>query len=213
MFCLNDSFKQQISAVLVADDIVSTLKFMKKDTLKDYESQIGVNQKYIDKIDLFQKEKEQMGFKLKELTQDNESLKHKFSQLLDQFQEYVNESERKSEEDQMNHKSEQEKLLCDLNQTIKELDELSNGLQQDVQDKEKEINELLKEKDGLLDQLKENEEDRNAVKSHDDVNKVQIKSLNEEIKYIKQQYMMEVEQLRGENVTLHKQIQERSSSA
>lgn len=47
-----------------------------------------------------------MGEKLSELTKDNENLKLKFSQLLDQFQEYVNETERKTEEDQLNNKSE-----------------------------------------------------------------------------------------------------------
>lgn len=77
-----------------------------------------------------------MGEKLQELTKDNENLKLKFSQLLDQFQEYVNESERKNEEDQMNHKTEQEKLLGELNQSIKELDDLSKSLQADVNEKQ-----------------------------------------------------------------------------
>jgi len=37
----------------------------------------------------------------------------------------VNESERKIEEEQMQQKDEQEKLLNDLNNTIKELEEMS----------------------------------------------------------------------------------------
>lgn len=36
---------------------------------------------------------------LKKLTDENESLKAKFSKLLDQFQDYVNECEKKIEED------------------------------------------------------------------------------------------------------------------
>lgn len=93
----------------------------------------------------------------------------------------------------MNHKTEQEKLLGQLNQSIKELDDLSKSLQVDVAEKQRQIDELYKERDQLIEQLKEADDNRNVAKSTDEVHKVQIKSLNEEIKYIKQQYLMEVE--------------------
>ena len=69
-----------------------------------------------------------MSNKLQQLTKENENLKLKFSQLLDQFQEYVNESERKIEEDQLQQKDQQEKLMNDLNNTIRDLEEMSKGL-------------------------------------------------------------------------------------
>ena len=51
----------------------------------------------------------------------------------------MNESERKVEEEQMLQKDEQEKLLNDLNNTIKELEEMSQNLQNDVREKDLEI--------------------------------------------------------------------------
>ena len=80
-------------------------------------------------------QKSELSAKLKELTSDNDSLKLKFSQLLDQFQEYVNESERKIEEDQYNQHAHQEKLLSELNCTIKDLEDINSGLQREVTDK------------------------------------------------------------------------------
>lgn len=158
-------------------------------------------------------EKKQMGSKLEELTKDNENLKVKFSTLLDQFQEYVNEQERKNEEDQHLHKSEQEKLLGDLNSTIKELEEMSKALQQDVHEKQMRIEELENELSRMERQLREEEDEARALKSSEDMNKIQIKSLNEEIKYMKQQYLLEIEALRGENVNLHSKARDRSSEA
>lgn len=70
------------------------------------------------------------------MTKENEDLKLKFSQLLDQFQEYVNESERKIEEEQNQQKEVQEKLLNDLNSTIKELEEMSQNLQREGEEKD-----------------------------------------------------------------------------
>jgi len=46
----------------------------------------------------------------------------------------------------MTQKEQQEKLLNDLNNTIKELEELSKGLQDDVQEKQNQINVLDEEK-------------------------------------------------------------------
>ena len=76
------------------------------------------------------------------LSKENEGLKVKFSQLLDQFQEYVNESEKKIEEEQFKQQESQGKLIADLNCTIKDLDELSKCLQQDVAERDEQITEL-----------------------------------------------------------------------
>ena len=83
------------------------------------------------------------------MTKDNEELKIKFSQLLDQFQEYVNESEKKTEEEQTQQKEIQEKLLNDLNCTIRELEEMSQNLQRESEEKDQIISDLQKERDIL----------------------------------------------------------------
>ena len=65
----------------------------------------------------------------------------------------MNESERKIEEEQMQQKDEQEKLLNDLNNTIKELEEMSQSLQNDVREKDLEIQRLVNEKVRLSSQV------------------------------------------------------------
>jgi len=74
------------------------------------------------------KEKEDFSVLQKTLTQENQDLKQKFSDLLDQFQEYVNESETRMEEERGQQKIEQANLLNDLNSTIAELEEMSKTL-------------------------------------------------------------------------------------
>lgn len=59
---------------------------------------------------------------LKPLTEQNEDIKLKFSQLLDQFQEYVIETEKKMDIEQYTQSEIHGKILDELNQTIKELD-------------------------------------------------------------------------------------------
>ena len=56
--------------------------------------------------------------------------------MLDQFQEYVNESETRMEEERVQQKSDQQNLLNELNSTIKELEEMSKSLQGDNMKKE-----------------------------------------------------------------------------
>ena len=69
----------------------------------------------------------------------------KFSQLLDQFQEYVNETERKTEEELASQKAVQEKIYHELNQTIKELEEMSSNLTREGEDKDLQNAQLRKE--------------------------------------------------------------------
>lgn len=83
MFSISDSFKQQISSVLISDDIIKNMKIAKNESLKKLDNQHQINSRFNDKVDQFQKEKAQMGEKLADLTKDNENLKLKFSQLLD----------------------------------------------------------------------------------------------------------------------------------
>ena len=90
---------------------------------------------------------------------------------------------------------------------------MSKSLQQDVLEKQQRIEQLEKELGRVQHKLREEEEEAKALKSGDEMNKVQIKSLNEEIKYMKQQFIMEIEALRGENVNLHSRVRERSSEA
>jgi hypothetical protein len=50
---------------------------------------------------------------------------------LDQFQEYVNESECKMDEERIQNKENQDKILTELNNTIKELENMSKQLEND----------------------------------------------------------------------------------
>ena len=63
----------------------------------------------------FQDEKADYSAQQRALSRENEELKVKFSKLLDQFQEYVNETERKVEDETNAQKEVQEKILVDLN--------------------------------------------------------------------------------------------------
>ena len=63
----------------------------------------------------FQDEKADYSAQQRALSRENEELKVKFSKLLDQFQEYVNETERKVEDETNAQKEVQDKILVDLN--------------------------------------------------------------------------------------------------
>lgn len=95
------------------------------------------------------KDNDSLTDKQKGLTKENEELKVKFSQLLDQFQDYVNETEKKSEQEKEMQDHEQAKLLTDLNNTIKDLDEMSKNLQQDIEEKDRELDVVGRDNDQL----------------------------------------------------------------
>ena len=101
MFNVADSLKTQMTSLLVTDDILQNLKDIKNEKLAKINTDLDKTNVFVEKIDQARQEKDDMGSKLQQLTKENENLKLKFSQLLDQFQEYVNESERKIEEDQL----------------------------------------------------------------------------------------------------------------
>lgn len=74
--------------------------------------------------------------KMKQLVNENEVLKVKFSQLLDQFQEYVNESEKKAEEEQQLLKGQQEKLSAELKNSVNQYEELIKNLESEICEKD-----------------------------------------------------------------------------
>ena len=74
-------------------------------------------------------EKKILGEQMSELTKQNDSLKAKFSSLLDQFQEYVTLQESKQASDQETQKQQQEALLQNMQENIRELEQVTEGLQ------------------------------------------------------------------------------------
>ena len=96
----------QINTTAIADEIITDHKKMKDEKLGPLNRQLQIYQEIHDKLHKSENDKKELNGKQVELTKQNEDLKVKFSQLLDQFQEYVNESERKVEEEQMQQKDE-----------------------------------------------------------------------------------------------------------
>ena len=98
---------------------------------------------------------------LSDLVQDNDQLKVKFSQLLDQFQEYVTLQESKKEESQEKQKAQQEELLRNMQSNIRELEQVTEGLQAELKHKEGVFELLKKENESLESRLQ-------AKESHSD---------------------------------------------
>lgn len=109
----------------------------------------------------------------------------------------MNESERKIEEEQLQQKDEQEKLLTELNGTIRELEDMSQNLQNDVRDKDLEISKMVNEKVRLNNQLElANKQYTEQAEHVESIQKVKTQSLNEEIAYLKKHYLVEMDALR-----------------
>lgn len=128
--------EQQIATAIFTDHVLKDHKASLDKKNKRIDEQLGYVKQIEDKMLQFKKQKDEFAKNQKELTKDNEELKVKFSLLLDQFQEYVNESEKKTEEEQTQQKEIQEKLLNDLNCTIRELEEMSQNLQRESEEKD-----------------------------------------------------------------------------
>ena len=126
MFSLGDNFRTQVNAVLMADEILQDLKDQKAEKLSRLDHEIELNKLFEDKVADMNTYRNELCASQAALSKENEGLKLKFSQLLDQFQEYVNESEKKMEEEQFKQQETQAKLIADLNSTIKDLDESSS---------------------------------------------------------------------------------------
>lgn len=98
-------------------------------------------------------QRKELSERIVKLNSDNDSLKQKFSSLLDQFQEYVTSQETKQAEDQENQKAQQEQLLMSMQENIKELEQVTEGLQSELQHKEGVFELLKKENKDLEVQL------------------------------------------------------------
>ena len=79
------------------------------------------------------KERDELVSKLHLIQTENDQIKVKFAKLLDQFQEYINENEIRMQEDELKMRQSQDLVLSEMHSTIKELESLSHGLQQELQ--------------------------------------------------------------------------------
>lgn len=78
------------------------------------------------------KEKTYLAEKVTELSKVNDDLKRKFSSLLDQFQEYVTLQEQNKVTEEDKAKQQQEALLTNMQNNIKELETVTESLQNEL---------------------------------------------------------------------------------
>jgi hypothetical protein len=74
------------------------------------------------------KEKQDVSNLLVSVQAENDQIKIKFAKLLDQFQEYVNDNEIRMQDEELKMRQGQDMVLSQLHSTIKELEQLSQGL-------------------------------------------------------------------------------------
>jgi hypothetical protein len=74
------------------------------------------------------KEKQDVSNLLASVQAENDQIKIKFAKLLDQFQEYVNDNEIRMQDEELKMRQGQDMVLSQLHSTIKELEQLSQGL-------------------------------------------------------------------------------------
>jgi tRNA/tmRNA/rRNA uracil-C5-methylase (TrmA/RlmC/RlmD family) len=82
------------------------------------------------------KEKQDVTNLLASVQAENDQIKIKFAKLLDQFQEYVNDNEIRMQDEELKMRQGQDIVLSQLHSTIKELEQLSQGLQQELMQKD-----------------------------------------------------------------------------
>ena len=82
------------------------------------------------------KEKQDVSNLLVSVQAENDQIKIKFAKLLDQFQEYVNDNEIRMQDEELKMRQGQDMVLSQLHSTIKELEQLSQGLQQELMQKD-----------------------------------------------------------------------------
>jgi uncharacterized protein YllA (UPF0747 family) len=70
---------------MMAEEIMKDLKEVKKDKLSRLDKDLEYQRVFEERMDDMNKEREGLAQRQKELTKENENLKVKFSQLLDQF--------------------------------------------------------------------------------------------------------------------------------
>ena len=135
-------------------------------------------------------QRKELSERIVKLNSDNDSLKSKFSSLLDQFQEYVTSQETKQAEDQENQKAQQEQLLMSMQENIKELEQVTEGFQSELQHKEGVFELLKKENKDLELQLstKSQEESLAAQQA--------MRRLEDELSFLKRHHEIEVNMLK-----------------
>lgn len=125
MMNFSSLIQAQISTTSLADQIISDHKGDRQKRIDRFDEHVSMFHKIDQKVDSFHTENKDFNERQVVLTKENEDLKLKFSTLLDQFQEFVNESERRLEEQQDYQKLGQEKILGELNNNIKDLELMS----------------------------------------------------------------------------------------
>ena len=95
MFDLHSMADAHITSVLLADKIIKDQKESRKAEVTELDRYLQLSSHLEKSMDSMHAEKKSFSDRQVHLTKENEELKLKFSQLLDQFQEYVNESEQR----------------------------------------------------------------------------------------------------------------------
>ena len=97
---MEECLQQKLSQTYLAESIIKEMKESNKSKVTRVEQQLKYMETLEAQIILFNTQKEEFILQLQPLTVKNEEIKLKFSQLLDQFQEYVIQTEKKMEEEQ-----------------------------------------------------------------------------------------------------------------
>ena len=88
---------------------------------------------------------------------------------------------------------------------------MSKQLQQEVQDKERQIEQMEEEQAQLNKEIQDLRMQQQKLADSEEAQRAQVKTLNEDLRYMKKQYLMEIEALRGENIHLHSKMKDKSA--
>ena len=118
----------QIQAAQVAESLIDELQAIEN----AQNNEVSNLQNSSDALKVHSKtlleEKKYLNEKVTELSIINDDLKRKFSALLDQFQEYVTMQETKKATEEEKQKYQQESLLQNMQDNIRELEHVTEGL-------------------------------------------------------------------------------------
>ena len=139
------------------------------------------------------KEKNYLSEKVTELSKINDDLKRKFSALLDQFQEYVTLQEQTKVTEEDKQKQQQEALLTNMQNNMKELETVTESLQGELQNKETVFEVFKKEKIELAGALEAKTQEKNEIQRLQDELGFLKKHHDLEINMLKEQYERSLE--------------------
>ncbi|CDW75884.1 UNKNOWN [Stylonychia lemnae] len=140
-----------------------------------------------------------------QIQSENDQVKAKFATLLDQFQEYVNLTEERQQEEETMYRQDQELLIGELTNNIRELEQLSQGMQQELQQKEELYNLLKNDFNRLEGKYQEQQQQQ---QNFDSIKEKQIQTLEEEVNYLKRHFDVEMGLLRDENEILKRELRD-----